>query len=258
MSKSIFFPAGTAGWLLALLFAFSGLRSSAGTSLASLAGAYTNVNARTRDIVKIQLDITGSAVSVQAWGACEPTPCNWGTKPGIAYSGDVSQNVAANTDDISVVFPQGFGNVILIIRPDGADRIIVTNLTQFTDGSGRSNYSTTDTFEKARETALAAPELSGPRCGSVFDLYPRTTHLIWKPVSGATSYTVEIDCFDCCENGKWCTDIGKTYLVVPDIRTTSYTFDFVGAQPGRWRVWAIGRSNSEGVKSPWCEFRYTK
>jgi hypothetical protein len=258
MSKTIFFSRKTAGGLFALLFVLLSLHSTAGTALASLAGTWTNTNVKTRDIVKLQLDIASAGVSVQAWGACEPSACNWGAKPGIAYSADVSQTVAANTDAISVVFPQGFANVILIIRPDGADRIIVTSLTQFTDASGRSSYATTETFQRSREIALAVPELLDPKCGSVFDLYPRTTHLTWRPVNGATSYTVEVDCFNCCENGKWCTDIGKTFSVVPDIRTTSYTFDFVGAQPGRWRVWAVGTGHSEGPKSAWCEFRYTK
>ena len=32
----------------------------------------------------------------------------------------------------------------------------------------------------------------------------------------------------------------------------------IGAQPGRWRVWALDDKSVEGVKSDWCEFTYTK
>ena len=31
---------------------------------------------------------------------------------------------------------------------------------------------------------------------------------------------------------------------------------FVGAQPGRWRVWAVDKEGREGFKSPWRLFVY--
>jgi hypothetical protein len=37
-----------------------------------------------------------------------------------------------------------------------------------------------------------------------------------------------------------------------------YTFDFVGAQPGRWRVWALDKNGKPGQKSPWWTFHYTR
>jgi len=39
--------------------------------------------------------------------------------------------------------------------------------------------------------------------------------------------------------------------------STTYTFNFVGAQPGRWRVWAVNGSGMPGSKSGWREFRFT-
>ena len=108
------------------------------------------------------------------------------------------------------------------------------------------------------EVVIFAPTQLSPADGSVFDHYPRTTTLKWTAVPGATSYTVEIDCYHCCQSGKWCTDVGKTYNLVPDIKATSYTFDFVGAQPGRWRVWAVDAIGQESPKTGWWEFRYTR
>lgn len=107
-------------------------------------------------------------------------------------------------------------------------------------------------------TGLPAPTLLSPACGSTFNIFPRTTNLSWRAVSGAASYVVEIDCYHCCESGKWCTDLGRTWRIERGITATSYTFDYVGAQPGRWRVSAVDASGREGAKSAWCEFTYTR
>jgi eukaryotic-like serine/threonine-protein kinase len=132
--------------------------------------------------------------------------------------------------------------------------IKASQYSQFTDGSGRHNY-----FSKDMQFVplkLTAPKQTSPKSGSVFSIYPRTTTLKWKPVSGAASYTVEIDCYHCCQANKWCTDVGKTWQIFPGITTTSYTFDFVGAQPGRWRVWAVDEDGKAGPKSGWWTFTY--
>jgi len=72
---------------------------------------------------------------------------------------------------------------------------------------------------------------------------------------------VELDCLHCCESGKWCSDLGKPWKVAREItaaRTPGYKFEFAGAQPGRWRVWAVDKAGHEGEKSPWRTFRFTK
>ena len=46
-------------------------------------------------------------------------------------------------------------------------------------------------------------------------------------------------------------------LVAPDAKTTRSTFNVVGAQPGRWRTWAVAASGQAGLESGWWEFRYT-
>lgn len=102
------------------------------------------------------------------------------------------------------------------------------------------------------------PQQLSPPDGSVFDTYPRTTTLQWSEVASAASYTVEIDCMHCCAPGQWCRDVGRTYVLVPGITATSYTFDFVGAQPGRWRVWAVDAEGHEHPASPWWGFEYTR
>jgi hypothetical protein len=43
-----------------------------------------------------------------------------------------------------------------------------------------------------------------------------------------------------------------------EVSEPTYTFPFVGAQPGRWRVWAIGDSGEVSPLTAWREFRYTQ
>jgi len=39
---------------------------------------------------------------------------------------------------------------------------------------------------------------------------------------------------------------------------TSYEFRFIGAQPGRWRVWGVDKEDREGFKSAWRNFVYLR
>jgi TonB family protein len=106
--------------------------------------------------------------------------------------------------------------------------------------------------------ALTGPEPVSPPNDAVFDSFPRTTLLVWKPVEGAASYTVEIDCFHCCAANQWCTDLGQPTRIEANISEPKFSFDFVGAQPGRWRVWAVSAEGKESPKSAWSQFRYTR
>ena len=103
---------------------------------------------------------------------------------------------------------------------------------------------------------LPAPVQISPEDRATFNNYPRDITFKWNPVSGAASYTLEVDCFHCCVSNRWCTDTGDEYLIKPGITGTSYEIQFVGKQDGRWRVWAVDSSGNEGTKSPWRVFTY--
>jgi hypothetical protein len=96
---------------------------------------------------------------------------------------------------------------------------------------------------------LPAPAQLSPAHGSVFNHYPRKTKLMWKSVAGAKHYTVEIE----YKSGNNWHPLKKQSGL-----KTGYTFNFVGAQPGRWRVWAVDSAAKNGLASKWREFRYTK
>ena len=105
---------------------------------------------------------------------------------------------------------------------------------------------------------LPAPSVLSPKNGAKLNKFPRQTTLKWKRVKGAAKYGVEIDCYHCCKAKKWCTDVKKTYKRAGSLSGTTYTFNFAGAQPGRWRVWALDRKGRPGKKSAWQNFRYTR
>jgi hypothetical protein len=82
--------------------------------------------------------------------------------------------------------------------------------------------------------------------------------LEWQPVEGAAFYKVEVDfCYGLVKSLRECLDPqpNKLPTIVQD---TNYEFLFVGAQPGRWRVWAIDQNGKEGFKSPWWTFFHLK
>lgn len=112
-----------------------------------------------------------------------------------------------------------------------------------------------ESSEPAEKGSLPAPKLIAPAHQTVFNHFPRTTMLTWEPVPGAVSYYVEADYF----GQRWHTDhIGRSDWILSNTILPGFTFSFMGAQPGRWRVWAIDANGRAGTKSEWREFTYTK
>lgn len=229
--------------------------TTAFASLAQFSGEWVNVNPDTRGVTALKITVSGTNVMVHAWGQCTPTDCDWGNMQAYAYGPNVSSNLAATAQAVSVVHKESFAERLMILRSSGT-QLRAETYTRFTDTSGRTNYAAVEMFK--RKAPLAAPKQLSPPNGSTFNIFPRTTRLDWSAVSGAKTYTVEIDCFQCCTANKWCTDVGKEYKLVPNLTNHEYTFDFVGAQPGRWRVWAVDANGKPGTKTGWWTFKYTR
>lgn len=109
-----------------------------------LIGTWHNVDHSTRDLVKIVISASGAGITVNPFGACVPTPCNWGAAPGTAYAPNVSSSQA---EAFSAYFTFGFAKVEVVghLRKH---ELLVETFTVFTDGSGRSNLYTSDTMVK--------------------------------------------------------------------------------------------------------------
>jgi WD40 repeat protein len=110
---------------------------------------------------------------------------------------------------------------------------------------------------------LTPPELISPTDRTVFTDYPRHTMLRWNAVAGAVSYDVEIEFCQATDawiesGGDWCEGTSAPWEIVKGVTNTEISFGFVGANPGRWRVWAIDKDGKGGPKSEFRTFRYTQ
>ena len=116
--------------------------------------------------------------------------------------------------------------------------------------------------EKLLGVNLTAPVQLSPANDIVFDHYPRTTKLEWSPVEGAVSYSIEVDYCEGMRTKQGCVNPQPLKIrnnpPTSGMVSTTYEFQFVGAQPGRWRVWALDKQGREGFKSPWRGFVYLR
>ncbi len=215
--------------------------------LGEFVGNWQNVDRNTRGITQLAIRQKGNFLGVHSWGSCYPRDCDHGETT-VAFQGNpviVSQEFS---------FKKEIKRLTML--RNGQLRVLSENI--FTDGT-RRDYVQEYRFRRVRtsSTSLSAPKPISPN-GTVFNHYPRNTMLRWSPVRGAVSYTVEIDCYHCCQSNQWCSNIGGRTRIVPNINSTSYRFQFVGAQPGRWRVWAVDTAGRKSPKSSWYQFRYTR
>lgn len=101
-------------------------------------------------LVKVVVGGTQSSPSVEGFGQCSPSACDFGTVSAAAYGSSVSAPVGATA---LASYSFGFKNEQLVLRywltGAGDERLTVTTYNEFTDGSGRSNYTTTATLVRA-------------------------------------------------------------------------------------------------------------
>lgn len=117
----------------------------------------------------------------------------------------------------------------------------------------------------SEDKRLPAPAQMTPRDNEVLDVAPRTMKLEWAPVAGAASYALEVEaCWNPLPPGRArlpedgeCIN-PSPYLEKSRLADTSIEFVFKGAQPGRWRVWAVDQEGRRGMKSTWRRFVHLK
>ena len=122
----------------------AGAKAAVAVSPGPLDGTWHNCDKQTRNIVKIVIRSAGDTLLVHAFGACTPTPCDWGEVKGLAYATSVAGGPAVA---FSALYPAGFKDTILTGHLDGAS-LEVEDFNTFKDGSGRANYFTREHFCK--------------------------------------------------------------------------------------------------------------
>jgi len=106
-----------------------------------LVGTWKNVNQKTEGLLKLVIAKSGTGVTIEGFGACSPTPCDWGSAPAMDYAANVTGNSAVA---FSATYTFSFKQTIVVGRlhqgPDAGQLLTVETFDHFTDGSGRSNY----------------------------------------------------------------------------------------------------------------------
>ncbi len=140
--------------------------------LSDFLGNWVNTDSNSPDITRIIVVPTGGhEVAVHVFAQCYPTDCDWGTVPGHAYVEAFSQH---DVRIVTAAFDPGFARTLVILKatPGGAMRIQA--LTEFTDGSGRSDYEYRGQFHKV---AMLPPLHPMPRLPAIpLPLQPK-----WPP-----------------------------------------------------------------------------
>ncbi|MEZ6117571.1 MAG: hypothetical protein R3C28_13495 [Pirellulaceae bacterium] len=101
-----------------------------------LLGDWVAANPDTRGIAELDISQQGDEISVQGFGACTPTACDWGDASMSLVGSTISDATAEYT---TTNWDFGFKTTFMTTRLDGGD-LVVETYNVFQDGSGRENY----------------------------------------------------------------------------------------------------------------------
>jgi hypothetical protein len=142
----------SSGWLSLMLLVFccgtmvAGQRSpmDAAADLAGkgLNGDWKSVNPSTRGLTRIAVD--GSVV--HPYGACHPTPCDWGELHAQSFA---SKPDAQDSVALLANYDTNFGKSVLTISLESDGRLRVQVFMHYTDASRRGDAAFVEYFSRA-------------------------------------------------------------------------------------------------------------
>lgn len=109
-----------------------------------LVGTWMNCDHATRSLVRVMLAANGNEITVHAFGACSPNPCDWGQVNGTIFADNV-----ATTPAVAFTAAYTFAFKVTTITGhlyNGA--LFVETFNHFTDNSGRADYYSLDIMTK--------------------------------------------------------------------------------------------------------------
>lgn len=138
-----------------------------------LFGTWINTNAASNSVKQVVVSPTRVGnVTVDAFGACTPTYCEWGKVPAIVYGTSVSaaSGAAFQTNQRFLSAGTEWSRTTLlgqVVRTDAGPRLNLREMTIFEDGSGRKNYSRDEVFKlgKGQAPALTGNSVNTYRLG---------------------------------------------------------------------------------------------
>ena len=105
-------------------------------------GNWVNVDSKTRDLVRIVIQ----GMSVHPYGACTPTPCDWGVLTAKSTTKQVGNVKRAALVAVRTTSSEQ-ETLTISLNQDG--RLLVDVLTHFTDKSGRKDYTAANTMVRS-------------------------------------------------------------------------------------------------------------
>lgn len=108
--------------------------------LSALSRGWINENVATPGITRVNVTVEGNAASVQAFGKCTPSDCDWGA---------TSANTSgwASNHQIVAFWDQGYATRTQAITFLAVDYVKVVTFTDFTEADGRTDYTLTEYFK---------------------------------------------------------------------------------------------------------------
>lgn len=126
----------------------------------SLSGTWLNTNAASRNVKQVIVTpVRGGTVAVDAFGSCSPSWCEWGWVRALNYAPNVSSTTGTSfqTNQAFLSGKTEWSRTQLqgtVRRTAAGLRLTVRELTEFEDGSGRKNYTVTETFKPGRAAKM--------------------------------------------------------------------------------------------------------
>jgi hypothetical protein len=99
-------------------------------------GTWVNCDHQTRGLVRLMITAAGNEVKIHGFGACSPTPCDWGAVNGLIYADNVTAIPAVA---FTAVYNFGFKQTTVVGHLLKGS-LMVETFDHFTDNSGRADY----------------------------------------------------------------------------------------------------------------------
>lgn len=128
------------------------LLAQAGTcfaGLADFAGSWVNIDPNTQGITALEVQISGAAAKIQAFGRCQPKDCNWGSVPASVHGPSPTADLQTQAKALTAIFQTKLTMTLVVITQPDANSLQVEMFTRYIDKSGRSNVA--DSFELRRK-----------------------------------------------------------------------------------------------------------
>ena len=118
-------------------------RADGSIDLSPMLGTWINTNTASRGIVKVILSSDDGALAVQAFGACDPEPCDWGRASNVVAcaAGPGSQEPMGFTARYTFDFLE-----MRLEANLSRGLLIIASFNTFHDDSGRSNFFSREFF----------------------------------------------------------------------------------------------------------------